>query len=97
MSTPECVERDERTVAVENAGYRWAFLLLSYTLLVDVMYRSLTRREASWDLLSLVVAGGAVCTLYQARRRVLTHGWLTKAVLTACLAGVVAAVFAMTL
>jgi hypothetical protein len=45
MSTPQTVERDERTVAVENASYRWAYSLLTYALLVDVMYRSLVRRQ----------------------------------------------------
>src|ERR1700693_3054496 len=65
MSTPQSVERDERTVAVENASYRWAYLLLTYALLVDVIYRSLIRHEATWDLLALVVVGGAVCTVYQ--------------------------------
>jgi hypothetical protein len=96
MSTPQCVERDERTVAVENASYRWAYLLLTYALLVDVMYRSLVRHEATWDLMALVVRGGAVCTVYQARQKILAHGWVMKAVLVACIAGVIAAVLAMT-
>jgi hypothetical protein len=97
MSTPQAVERDERTVAVENASYRWAYHLLTYALLVDVMYRSLIRHEATWDLLALVVVGGAVCTVYQARWKILAHGWVMKAVLVACIAGVIAAVLAMTL
>ena len=97
MSTPECVERDERTVAVENASYRWAYSLLTYALLVDVMYRSLIRHEAAWDLMALVVVGGAVCTAYQARQKILAHGWVMKAVLVACIAGVIAAVLAMAL
>ena len=97
MSASECVERDERTVAIENASYRWAYLLLTYALLVDVMYRSLVRHEASWDLLALVVVGGAVCTVYQARQKILGHGWVMKAALAACVACVLAAVLAMTL
>jgi len=97
MSTPEIVERDERTVAVENASYRWAYLLLTYTLLVDVMYRSLVHHEAAWDLMALVIVGGVVCTLYQARLKILAHGWVMKVVLVACIAGVIAAVLAMTL
>jgi hypothetical protein len=97
MSTPECVERDERTVAVENASYRWGYLLLSYALLVDVMYRSLVRHEAAWDVMALVIVGGAVCTVYQARQKILTHGWVMKAVLVACMAGVIAAILTMTL
>jgi hypothetical protein len=67
MSTPQVVERDERTAAVENASYRWAYAVLTYALLLDVMYRSLFRHEAAWDLMALVIVGGAICTVYQAR------------------------------
>ena len=97
MSTSEGVERDERTVAVENASYRWGYLLLCYTLLVDVMYWSLVGREAAWDVMALVIGAGAVCTVYQARQKILAHGWAMKAVLATCMAGVIAAVFAMAL
>jgi len=96
MSTSECVERDERTIAVENASYRLAYLLLTYALLLDVMYRSIVRHEGAWDLMALVVGGGVVCSVYQARQKILGHGWLTKVVLAACIAGVIAAIVAMT-
>src|SRR5271165_708673 len=33
MSTSHVVQRDERTLAVENASYRWGYLALSYALL----------------------------------------------------------------
>jgi hypothetical protein len=97
MSTSQAVERDERTVAVENASYRLAYALLSYALLMDVIYRSLVYREVAWDLLALVIAGGFVCAVYQARQQILGHGWVMKAVLGACIAGVIAAVLAMAL
>jgi hypothetical protein len=97
MSTPQAVERDERTVAVENASYRWAYLVLTYALLVDVMYRGLFRHEAAWDLMALVIVGGAICTVYQARQKTLVHGWVMKAVLGAVVAAVIAAVLATTL
>jgi hypothetical protein len=96
MSTP-CVERDERTVAVENASYRWAYAVISYALLVDVMYRSLLRHEAAWDLLALVIGGGAICGMYQARQKSLTHNWVMKALLVACVAGVLAFILALAL
>ena len=95
MSTPQVVERDERTVAVENASYRWAYLLLTYALLVDVMYRGLVRHEAAWDLMALVIVGGAICTVYQARQKTLVHGWVMKAVLGAVIAAVIAAIAAV--
>jgi hypothetical protein len=97
MSLSQAVQRDERTVAVENASYRWAYLLLTYALLVDVMYRSFARHEAPWDLLALVIVGGAVCAVYQARQNILGRGWVMKAVLGACVAGVIAAVLVLAL
>jgi hypothetical protein len=84
------VQRDERTVAVENAGYRWAYGALTYALLVDVMYRGLFRHEAAWDLMALVIVGGAICAVYQARQKTLGHGWAMKAVLVSVIAAVIA-------
>ena len=95
MSTPQVVERDERTVAVEHASYRWAYIVVIYALLVDVMYRGLVRHEAAWDLMALVIVGGAICTVYQARQKTLVHGWVMKAVLGAVIAAVIAAVAAV--
>ncbi len=92
MSTPQTVNRDERTVAVENASYRWAYGLLTYALLVDVMWRGLFRHEAAWDLMALVVVGGAFATVYQARQKILTRGWVMKVVLLACFAGLIGAI-----
>lgn len=94
MSTADFVDRDERTVTVENASYRWTYFLLTYALLLDVMYRSWVRGEAAWDLMALVVVAGFVGTAYQARQKVLAHRWVMKAVLAACVAGLVAAVAA---
>ena len=44
------VQRDERTTAIENASYRWAYLFLSFGLLLVVAYRSFARQESPWDL-----------------------------------------------
>jgi hypothetical protein len=96
-ATQQQVVRDERTVAVENASYRWAYSLLTYALLVDVMWRSLVRHEAAWDLMAMVIVGGIVASVYQARQRILTQGWVMKVVLVSCVAAVIAALVAMTL
>jgi hypothetical protein len=95
MGTQQSLERDERTVAVENASYRWGYLMLTFSLLIDVMYRGGVRHEAAWDLLAFIVIGGGVCAFYQSRRRILAHRWAMKALLAACVAGVIAAIFAM--
>jgi hypothetical protein len=97
MSAPQCVERDERTLAVENASYRWAYLVMTYALLLDVMCRGLFRNDAAWDLMALVIGGGIFCSVYQARQKILSHGWVMKSVVGACVAGIIAAVIAAVL
>ena len=64
--------RDERTVAVENASYRLAYQVLTFGTLAAVAYRAYAWNQASWDLLALVIAAGAITVGYQAVHRVLT-------------------------
>ena len=87
--------RDERTTAVENASYRWAYLVLSFGLLLDVAYRGLVRQEAGWDLLALVIVGGFVATIYQSRHSILSRRWALLAIVTILVAAATAAVIAL--
>lgn len=89
MRTASSVQHDERTIAVGNAGYRWAYNILAYALLIDVMCRSVLRNEAAWDLLAFVIVSGSICTIYQARQKTLADGWVWRRVL---IAGVGAAI-----
>jgi len=91
MNTPP-VERDERTVAVENASYRWGYLFTSFGVLALVAYRSFARNEANWDLLALVILGGLVPNLYQAFNRVLTGRWARTQIVALVAAAIVAAI-----
>jgi hypothetical protein len=86
----QSIIRDERTIVVENASYRWAYLLLSFGLLVIVAYRGFARRESSWDLLALVVLSGLVTTLYQGAHKVLSRRWALVAITTALVAAGIA-------
>ena len=85
------VEADERTLAVQNASYRWAYLVLTYGLLASIAWRAFARSESSWDLLALVIGSGAVATLYQGRWRILGTRWGRSAIV-ALVVGAVAAV-----
>ena len=91
MTIGQAVQRDERTMAVENASYRWAYLLLSFGILASAGYRGLVLNESSWDLLALVVVGGMVSSAYQARQRVLTSRWAYLSLAGMILAAVLAA------
>lgn len=89
MSMTPSVERDERTVAVENASHRWAYTFVSFGLLIDVVCRGVFRHEAAWDLLALVFVGGAVITIHQIRQKIWTRGHTRGAALTVLLSAVI--------
>ena len=92
--TTTLVQRDERTTAIEYAGFRWSYLVLSFGLLIIVAFRSFVNHESSWDLLALVVLGGVVNTAYQGMHRVLYKRWVVLAVGTLIIAAVLAAIMA---
>jgi hypothetical protein len=89
--TGHSVERDERTTTVENAGYRWSYLVLSFGLLAAVAVRSFSRGESPWDLLALVVLGGVVNVAYQGRYGVLSRRWGILAAVTVLAAALLGA------
>jgi hypothetical protein len=89
--TGQPVERDERTTAVVNAGYRWSYLVLSFGLLAVIALRSFLRDESPWDLLALVLLGGAVNVAYQGRYRALYRRWGILAAVTLLAAALLAA------
>ena len=86
--------RDEREIGVDQAADRLSYLVLSFGLLAIVAYRSFVDREASWDLLALVLLGGLVGTAYRAWRRAASRRWAVVLAATAAIALVVAAVVA---
>ena len=95
LSARPSVDRDERTVAVENASYRWAYMFMAFGLLLLVAYRSFIHHESSWDLFALVILGGGVGTVYQATHKVVGRRRLVASLSTFVLAAVVAVVIAL--
>lgn len=66
--------------SVDHAADRVAYLVVSFGLLAVVIYRSFVLREASWDLLGLVILGGAFGTAYRIRQYALDRReWLVLA------------------
>lgn len=92
--TSQIVERDERSVAVENASYRWGYLFTSFAILLSIAYRSFVLKQSSWDLLAIVVLGGVVTTIYQRNERILGVRWAMLTVIAIALALAIAAVIA---
>lgn len=83
---------DEREVSIDRAAHRLASIMLSFGLLAIVAYRSFVEGIASWELLALVLLGGAVSGAYRMRQGVLTRQALLMLAGAAVIALVVAAV-----
>ena len=71
MNTQQGVQADERTMAVAYQANTWGFNFIAFGLLIDVMYRGAFLDEAAWDLMALVIGGGAISTVHLARHKVL--------------------------
>jgi hypothetical protein len=84
--------RDEREVSVDRAADRLAYVVLSFGLLAVVAYRSFVEGVASWELLGLILLGGAVSTAYRLWQGVLTRQAVLVLALAALIALVVGAV-----
>jgi 1,4-dihydroxy-2-naphthoate octaprenyltransferase len=91
----QSVTRDERTAAVENTSYRFAYLVMSFGLLVCISYRGFALQQSSWDLLALVILGGVTATIYQGTNKVLSRRWGIAAVASLVIAGLLAIVFVL--
>ena len=89
------IVRDERSTAVENASYRWGFMVLSFGLLVLVTVRGFLYQESNWDLMGLVILGSLVTTAYQARYRILNRNWIYLGIICAVIAAVVALIISL--
>ncbi len=67
------VFRDERTISIENASYRWGYLVVSYGLLILIAFRGFFYKESNWDLMALVIISGFVATAYQGFHQMFTR------------------------
>lgn len=84
-------DKDERAVEVEKSSYSLAYRVITFAILIDVVYRSIVLKQAAWDLLGIVILAGLVATLYQTRYKIATRSWV-KAISLAVLAGVVVSI-----
>ncbi|GAP16034.1 hypothetical protein LARV_03830 [Longilinea arvoryzae] len=71
----EPILRDERFYAVENASYKIGFTIFTFGLFAVILYRSIFRHEANWDLFALIVIASGAATIYQGVHKVLPFPW----------------------
>lgn len=88
------VEKDERTVFIENISYKYGYNFIAFALLLDVMYRSLRFNEAPWDLLGLIIVSGFIMTIYQYKQKILGRSYLKLTLITLAVSFIFAFVLA---
>ncbi len=88
----QSIDREEHTVGIEKASYRFAFLVISAGLLITVAYRSFALHQKNWDLLSLVILGG-ITALYRGTHKDLSRRWMMATMATVSIAGLFVFVF----
>ena len=69
------LKRDERTVAVENASFKWAWHFLAWPLIIDAMYRQHALNEEVGDLVALICLSSAIAIVYQYRYKAVVSCW----------------------
>lgn len=89
------ISRDEREQSVDLAADRLSFLVVAYGALILAAYRSFVLHEVAWDLLALVVVGGAAGLLYRLRSGVVTRPWTWVLAATVAAAAVAAVLIAL--
>ena len=87
MTSP--IARDEREQSIDLAADRLAFLVICYGALALAAYRSFVLGQQSWDLLALVVLGGAVGLVYRLQQRAVGRPWMLVLVATLVVAAVI--------
>lgn len=85
------VFKDERSIAVENASYRWGYFVVTFGLLIIVAVRAFFFNESNWDLMALVIVSGLVTTAFQGYHQLFTRRWIYFFGLTLVIAAGVAA------
>ena len=83
-------DKDEREISVEKSSYSLAYNIITYAILVDVIYRSFVLKQTSLDLVGIVVLGGLAATLYQTRYKIATRNTGTP-IVVAIISGIVIA------
>jgi hypothetical protein len=89
--------RDERTITIENASYRWGYMVVTYGLLVIIILRAFLFNQTNWDLFALLFVSGLVTTVYQGVHQMFTRRWIYLFAATMVIAALVAALIAFVL
>jgi len=96
MNVREIGQRDERTVAVENASCKWAYLFILFAIGIDMVYRITVSKESVVDLVCLIIVGMATRIAYQVSQETLSRP-PRKATLFRLVGLIVAAIIAATI
>ncbi|PKM58313.1 MAG: hypothetical protein CVU98_01600 [Firmicutes bacterium HGW-Firmicutes-3] len=88
-------EKDERTTFIENQSYKYGYIILTFGILINIIYRSFRLNEAPWDLFGLIFLSGLVTTVYQYKHKIFTKNWIKSIVLLVLFSAIIAVTIAL--
>lgn len=78
--------KDERATFVQNVSCKIGYNFITFTLLLDIIYRGLVFHEAAWDLLGIIIISGFAMTIYQYKQKILDKKWIKTLALSSLVA-----------
>lgn len=88
------IEKDERTIFIENKSSKYGYNILTFGILIDIMYRAIRFNQTSWDLFLLLELTGAVVILYQYKAKIFTENWKKSVLFLIIFAAIIGAAVA---
>jgi hypothetical protein len=92
--TSKIVEKDERTIHVENISYKFGFQFMTYAIFVDVIYRSLRFHEGSFDLILIVLLSCLPIIVYQYKEKIYPKNMIRNVALLSVIIAILASMLA---
>lgn len=89
------IEKDERSIFIENQSYKYGYMVLTFGILIDIIYRSVRFNEAPWDLFGLIFLSGLITTSHQYRYEIFSKNWLVSVLILALISAIIAAIVAL--
>lgn len=62
-------KNDERTLFIENKSFSLGFKIFTFAILLDIVIRAIYLKEASWDLMLIVILTNFITIIYQYRNK----------------------------
>lgn len=80
--TNKIINKDERKTFIENKCFKYGYTILSFGILIDMLYRETWLHQSVDDLFLLLVLTGLGLSVYQYKQKIFSRNWTKNGTLT---------------